>query len=335
MKRLAATLGIALAFALLTTSAILVVHVRNLEHASLGFDPDGIVAFNVTLPRGGGTPEERAERLRAEQERLMDALRQTPGVTDAAFATRLPAGICGDTPIYLEGRPPDAPEQRVCPVWATPDFFSTLRIPLRAGRWLNESDSRQGEALAVVINEAAARAYWPERNPIGASVRLSQPGNEPVEVVGVIGDVRNSGLNRPAAPEVYAPAANVNPMNVVVRSDLPGDQLIAAVRSTIRQADPTLVIENVRTIQDIVVDNLQLERLSSLLMTFFGLAAMLMATLGIYGVVSYFVRQRTVELGTRMALGAVHRDLIALVLGSGLKLALVGVAAGSIALPAR
>ena len=185
-----------------------------------------------------------------------------------------------------------------------------------------------------MINEAAARAYWSGRNPIGASVRLSALDNPRFEVVGVVGDVRNSGLNRQAAPEIYVPAAAlvVNPMNVVVRSSLPADQLIAAVRSTIMQADPTLVMEDVRTIHDIVLNNLQLERLSSLLMTFFGLAALLMATLGIYGVVSYFVRQRTVELGTRMALGASHRDLVALVLGGGLKLSLAGIAVGSIAL---
>ena len=178
-----------------------------------------------------------------------------------------------------------------------------------------------------MINEAAARAYWAGRNPIGASARLSTPENDPFEVVGVVGDVRNSGLNRPA-PEIYLPAAvlGVNPMNVVVRSDLPADQLIAAVRRTIRQADPTLAMENVRTIHDIVLNTLQLERLSSLVMTFFGLAALLMATLGVYGVMSYFVRQRTVELGTRMALGAVNRDLVALVLGGGLKLSLAGVA---------
>ncbi len=326
---------IALAFTLLTTSAILVVHMRNLERVSLGFDSDGLVAFNLTLPRGAGTSEERAEQRRAAQARLMDALRQTPGVTGAAFASRLPAGpFCGDTPIYVEGRPPDALGQRVCPVGATPDFFSTMRIPLRAGRLLNESDSQQRDAPAVMINEAAARAYWPGRNPIGASVRLSTPDNDRFEVVGVVGDVRNSGLNRPAAPEIYVPAAvlGVNPMNVVVRSDLPANQLIGAVRRTVRQADPTLVMENVRTIHDIVLNTLQLERLSSLVMTFFGLAALLMATLGIYGVMSYFVRQRTVELGTRMALGAVNRDLVALVLGGGLKLSLAGVALGSIAL---
>jgi putative ABC transport system permease protein len=326
---------IALAFALLTTSAILVVHMRNLERVSLGFDPDGLVAFNLTLPRGAGTSEERAEQRRAAQTRLMDALRQTPGVTGAAFASQLPAGpFCGGTAIYIEGRPRDALGQRVCPVGATPDFFSTMRIPLRAGRLLNESDSQQRDAPAVVINEAAARAYWPGRDPIGASARLSTPDNDRFEIVGVVGDVRNNGFYRPAAPEIYVPAAvlGVNPMNVVVRSDLPADQLIAAVRRTVRQADPTLVMENVRTIHDIVLNTLQLERLSSLVMTFFGLAALVMATLGIYGVVSYFVRQRTVELGTRMALGAVNRDLVALVVGGGLKLSLAGVAVGSIAL---
>jgi predicted permease len=326
---------VALAFALLTTSAILVVHIRNLERVPLGFDPDGLVAFNLTLPRGAGTPQERAEQRRSEQARLMDALRQTPGVTGVAFASQLPAGpFCGETNIYVEGRPLYALAQRVCPVGATPDFFSTMRIPLRAGRLLNESDSRPRGAPAVVINEAAARAYWSGRDPIGTSVRLSTPENDPVEVVGVVGDVRNSGFYRPAAPEIYAPAAvlGVNPMNVVVRSDVPADQLVAGVRRTVRQANPTLVMEDVRTIHDIVLNTLQLERLSSLVMTLFGLAALVMATLGIYGIVSYFVRQRTVELGTRMALGAVNRDLVALVLGGGLKLALVGVAVGSIAL---
>jgi serine phosphatase RsbU (regulator of sigma subunit) len=208
-----------------------------------------------------------------------------------------------------------------------------MRIPLREGRWLNESDNRP-EPLNVVVNETAARAYWPGRDPIGASGRLSQPDGDRFAIVGVVGDVRNSGLNRPAEPELYLSASvlGVNPMNVVVRSALPTNQLIGAVRHAIRQANPLLPIDNVRTMNDAVRDTLQVERLSSLVMTFFALAAVLMATLGIYGVMSYFVRQRTVELGTRMALGAVNRDLVALVLGGGLKLSLAGVGVGLIAL---
>ena len=177
----------------------------------------------------------------------MEALRQTPGVTGAAFANQLPAPGCGGggTSIYVEGRPQDALGQRVCFILATPEFFATVRIPLRAGRLLSESD-QNADPLAVVINEAAARAYWPGRNPIGASARLSTPDGDRLDVVGVVGDVRNSGRNKPAAPEIYLPAAvlGVNPMNVVVRSDLPADRVIAEARRAIQQTDPTLVMED-------------------------------------------------------------------------------------------
>ncbi len=135
---------IALAFTLLTTSAILVVHLRNLERVSLGFDPDGLVAFDLTLPRGAGTPEERcrATACRAgavDGRAAADARRDGRRVREPAAA----GPFCGGTPIYVEGRPPDAAGQRVCLVGATPDFFSTMRIPLRAGRLLNESDSQR------------------------------------------------------------------------------------------------------------------------------------------------------------------------------------------------
>jgi predicted permease len=327
---------IALAFTLLAMSAILVVHLRNLGRVPLGYDPDGLVTFQLTLPQSvaspSATPPERRDARRVEQNRLMAALRATPGVTGAAFASQLPT-FGGGTVVFAEGRPSDAPGQRVLLVQTTPDYLSTMRIPLRAGRWLNESDN-QPELLNVVVNEAAARAYWPGRNPIGASGRLYQADGDRFSIVGVVGDVRNSGLNRPPSPELYISASlqAANPMNVVVRSALPTDQLIGAVRRTIRQANPLLPVADMRTMNDVIRSTLQLERLSSLVMTFFGLAALLMATLGIYGVVSYFVRQRTMELGTRMALGAVNRDIVALVLGGGLKLSLAGVAVGSIAL---
>ena len=336
---------IALAFTLLATSAILVVHLRNLGQVSLGFDPDGVVTFELALPPreiAADTPDAEARRAeqqrlaevrRVDQARLIEALRQTPGVTGAAFANQLSVPGCfgGGTSIYVEDDPVTG--RRVCVVSASPDFVATVGMPLRAGRLLGESD-RSADPLTVVINEAAARAYWPGRNPIGASARLSAPDGDRLEVVGVVGDVRNNGLNRPAVPEIHLPsgALGLNTMNVVVRSALPTGELIGALRRTIRDTNPTVVMGDVRTIDDLVGNALQLERLSSLVMTFFGLAALLMATVGIYGVVSYFVRQRTVELGTRMALGAVNRDLVALVLRDGLKLSLAGVAVGAVAL---
>jgi predicted permease len=327
---------IALAFTLLTVSAILVVHLRNLGRVSLGYEPDGLLTFDLALRQSvGATPLERRDARRLEQNRLMTALRQTPGVTGVTFANQLSfLGCGGATSLSVEGRPPDAAAERACLVVATPDYFPTLRVPLREGRLLNESDNQGDDDLRMMINETAARAFRAGRSPIGTFARFSGPNGSRLEVIGVVGDVRNNGLNKPAEPEIYVLASVMppNPMSVIVRSDLPSDQLIAGVRRAIRQTDPTLAMEHVRTMNDAVGDTLQLERLSSLVMTFFGLAALLMATLGIYGVVSYFVRQRTVELGTRMALGASHRDLVTLVLGGGLKLSLAGVAVGSIAL---
>jgi serine phosphatase RsbU (regulator of sigma subunit) len=215
-----------------------------------------------------------------------------------------------------------------------------MGIPLRAGRFVNAADIPAKDAdghdlpVATVVNETAARALWPNRDPIGELGMLSGANGQPFQVVGIAADVRNNGLNNSTEPEVYVSTAagGTNPMNVVVRSQLPADQLIAAARRAIRQTAPALAMRDVSMMNDVLRDTLQLERLSSVVMTFFGLAALFMATLGIYGVVSYFVRHRTVELGTRMALGAVNRDLLALVLGGGLKLSAGGVALGSLAL---
>jgi serine phosphatase RsbU (regulator of sigma subunit) len=274
----------------------------------------------------------------AEQQRLIDALQRTPGITGVAYANQLPAypGCLGTT-VHVNGRPLDTTGQRVCIVAASTDYLRTMGIPLRAGRFVTASDSEpeiDEDPVNVVVNETAAREYWPNRDPIGESGMLSGAGGEVFQVVGVVGDVRNNGLNAPVEPEVYLSTAamGANPMNVVVRSQLPDDQLVAAARRAIRQADPTLPLRDVAMMNDVLRDTLQLERLSSVVMTFFGLAALFMATLGIYGVVSYFVRQRTVEMGTRMALGAVSRDLLTLVLGGGLKLSAGGVALGSLAL---
>ena len=163
----------------------------------------------------------------------------------------------------MEGRPADAAAERACVVNTAPDFFPTMRIPLREGRLLNEADNlpwrgkddvgdRRDIALPTVINEAAAHAFWADRSPIGAFARFSGSNGSWLEVIGVVGDTRNNGRNRPAMPEIYFPAGamGVNSMNVVVRSELPADQLIAAVRRTIRQADPTLAMGDVRTMND-------------------------------------------------------------------------------------
>jgi len=321
---------IALAFTLLTVSVILVVHLRNLGRVPTGFDPNNLLTFQLSAPgRVAG-----AGALVPFQKRLIEALEAIPGVTNAAVVNQLPLdGCCMGGTVHVEGRPPGDEGRRVSFLFVTPGFLPAMGIPLRAGRFLTEADTSE-DVLYAVVNQAAVRRYWPDRNPVGAMGRLNRPDGNRFQVIGVIGDVRNDGLNTVPEAELYLLAAviPVNPMNLVVRSSLPPDRILSDVRRAVQSIDRTLAIHDERLMTDIVQDSLQLERVSSLVMTFFGLAALLLATLGIYGVVSYGVRQRTVELGTRMALGAVSRDLMRMVVGSGLKMAAIGMVVGALAL---
>ena len=198
---------------------------------------------------------------------MCGAVRAEPGVENAALSTMLPPDWTKyDSRIYLEGEPrPTRSDPARAPRWqmVTPGYFATMGIPLVRGRALTDHDDSTS-ASAIVVSESMARAYWPDQSPLGERIGCACDDTTMMTVVGVVGDVRNNGFYRPAAPAIYVPAAvmGVNPMNVVARSDLPADQLIAAVRRTVRQADSTLVMENVRTIHDIVLNTLQLERLS-------------------------------------------------------------------------
>ena len=321
---------IALAFTLLAASGVLIAHLVNLSRVSPGFDPDHLLTFQLTVV---DPSKETAERLQF-QKRFTSALEAIPGVTSAALTSQTPlAGCCFSTTLYPEGRPAN-PEavQRISFHAISPQYVATLQLPLKRGRFLDERDVRD-DLLAVVINEAAVRAYWPGQNALGAYGHLGSPDGSRVQIVGVVGDVRNDGLGKPTVPEVYLASAfvTVNPMRFIVRSALPPETLIPEVRRAVQTLDPTQPIHHVAMLRDIVHDSMSLERVRSFMMLFFALAALLMATLGIYGVVSYSVRQSTVEIGTRMALGAAGRDLLLMVVTSGLKMAAYGASIGGVA----
>jgi predicted permease len=323
---------IALAFTLLAVSVILVAHLRNLGRVPTGLETDGLLTFELAAP----ARVIASKSLVPFQKRLIEALEAIPGVTSAALVNQLPLdGCCMGGTVHAPGMPPEHESRRVSFMFVTPGFLPTMGVPLRAGRFLTEADTRE-DLLSVVVNQAAVNRYWPNRNPIGASGRLNRADGDPFEVVGVVGDVHNDGLNKAPEAEVYLSATMipVNPMNMIVRSSIPPEQIISDVRRAVQSVDGTLAVHNARTMNDIVRDSLQLERVSSLMMVFFAIAALLLATLGIYGVVSYAARQRIVEMGTRMALGAVGRDLLMLILGGGLKMALVGMALGGLSLVA-
>ena len=321
---------IALAFTLLTVSLVLVQHLRNLSRVPTGFDPDGVLTFELTAP----ARVVASKQLVGFQKRLIEALESIPTVSSAAIVNQLPLdGCCMGGTVHVDGLPSGEEARRVSFLFVTPEFLPAMGIPLRAGRFLTEADTSE-DVLSVVVNQAAVNRYWPGRNPVGVYGRLNRADGNRFQVIGVVGDIRNDGLNKAPEAEVYllATIVPVNPMTIVVRSPLGAEQVISQARLAVRSVDPTIVIHDARMMIDIVRDSLQLERVSSFVMVFFALAALLMAMLGVYGVVSYAVRQRTVEMGTRMALGAVSGDLVALVIGGGLRMTAMGVAIGAVAL---
>jgi len=321
---------IALAFTLLAMSGVLIDHLRELSRIHPGFDPDHLLTFELTI---GDAAHSNADKLRPVQKRLIEALEAIPSVTGVALANQLPLnGCCFSTTIYAEGHEANLRGvERTSFVAASPGYVSTMRIPLRSGRFLNDGDVSD-DRLFAVINQAAARRDWPNQNPVGAYGHLSSPNGSRFQVVGVVGDVKNDGLGGATVPEVYLPSGDVavNPMLFVVRSALPVEKLIPEVRRAVQNVDPSQPIRDLKTMNEIATASLSVERVGSFMTTFFALAALLMTALGVYGVVSYSVRQRTVEIGTRMALGAGGRDVLSLVVGGGLKMAVYGVAFGGL-----
>ena len=324
---------IALAFTLLAASAILVAHLFGLSRVSPGFDPEHVLTFELTAPDTSTEVPARAQF----QQRFISALEGVAGVSSAALVNSVPmTGCCFSSTVYPEGATErlDA-VQRVSLRIVSPGYFATLQIPLRGGRLLDERDIRE-DALTMVINEAAARTYWPGQNAVGVYGRLGDPKGDRFQVVGVVGDVRNDGLGKPVVPEVHLSSAliGINPMHFIVRSALPPETLVPEVRRAIQTVEPEQAIHDVVMMRDIVRDSLSLARVSSVMLLFFALAALLMAALATYGVVSYAVRQATVEIGTRMALGATGRDLLLMVVGGGLKMAAYGALIGAVGIAA-
>jgi len=321
---------IALAFTLLAISGILIERLRDLSRIRPGFDPDHLLTFQLTI---GDAAHSDAEKLWPQQKRLIEALEAIPGVTGVALANQLPLnGCCFSTTIYAEGHEANLRAvERTSYVVSSPGYLSAMRIPLRSGRVLTERDG-SSDRLYVDINQAAAKRDWPNQDPVGAYGHFNSPNGDRFQVVGVVGDVKNSGLGSPTVPEIYLPGAGVavNPMFFVVRSPLPVESLIPKVRRAVLRVDPSQPIHDLKTMNEIATASLSLERVGSFMTAFFALAALLMTALGIYGIVSYSVRQRTVEIGTRMALGAVSRDVLSLVVGGGLRMAVYGLAFGGV-----
>ncbi len=323
---------IALAFTLLAVSALFLAQLRKLNQTSPGFDPNHLLTFQLRTTDPRYTDTQR--KAISYQNQLVASVQTAPGILDAALVSHVPlAGCCYTTLIYPEGRtmPPHTNLDISFQV-VSPNYFHLMGIPLTAGRYLTASDTGNSPG-SIVINEAAAKHFWNRPDATSAFGRVDEPDLQRSRVVGVVADVKNGTLNNGTMPEMYVSStlAPMDWMSMVVRSNLPKMALVPVVRAAIHRINPTQPIYDIRTVNEIAQDSLTLERATSLLTAFFACAALLLTALGVYGVVAYSVRQRTVEFGTRMALGAVSRDLLKLVLGNGLKMAMGGLLLGGLA----
>lgn len=320
----------ALAVILLVGAALLTRSFLLLKQVDPGFNAQNVLSVEVALPRAR-YPEEH--RVVAFFSSVIDRIRALPGVEATSATTRLPLLRRGwSSDFSVEGRPPDAFGIDVLHSEVGPDYFETLRVPILKGRFFGEGDVASSPAV-VLINEALARQYFVGEDPLGRKLCFDRnPDARSVwrTIVGVVGDVRQTGLRAEPRPEIFAPFAQdfSSRMTVVVRTAAEPRSYVGAVRAQVQVLDRDLAIFSIRTLDDVRFEVLAQERFLLTLLAVFAAVAMLLATVGVYGVVSHTARRRTREIGIRMALGARAADVIRVVVGQGLGLALLGLAAG-------
>ena len=296
-----------------------------LLHVDKGFDVDRVMTVSLNFP-SNSYPDlaKRSEFLR----QAIDRVRSLPGVTAAGVSSRLPlSGEGGNNLILLEGVEGPILERPLADYRSVnADYFRVMGIPLRQGRIFDDADRKRGEAL---VSELTAQRFWPGQNPIGKRFKIGDPNNPLIDVIGVVGDVRK-GLQKPPGPTVYIPywRRGREDMALVVRTAIDPAAIATAVRREIQKLDAALPVPQFQTMQQMVSQSVAERRFQLTLVLLFAGVALALASLGIYGVVSYSVAQRRGEMGIRMALGATPSDLRALVLRQGLAPVLAGLACG-------
>ncbi len=321
---------VALSLILLAGAGLLLTSLKALERVETGFEPGNLLSAAISLPKTVyGKDAEQAAFYAA----LDDRLRSVPGVTSAAVADSLPFDNRGGSASFrIQGRPnaPNDPGPHGNIRAITPDYFAALRIPLMLGRTFTPQD-REKSQLVAVIDEPLARQYWPGQSPIGQHITLGDEKGPWIEIVGVVGHAKASSLESDTNEGFYYLPMAQSPVlssSIVLRSSRSADDLASDVAAAVRGVDASIPIYDVKTMEQRVNESLLGRKFVVVLLTTFAGLALLLAALGLYGVISYSVRLRTRELGVRMALGAQRSQVLRLVLLQGAQLAAFGVAIG-------
>jgi putative ABC transport system permease protein len=331
---------VALATAVLVGTVLVIETFRNIENVELGFNPRNVLTAWVLVSPG---KYPKPSLWTSFYERAMEKLKSLPGVTSAGAVNDLPlSGLRGGGSFDIAGQEVAASsesspiaERRI----VSADYFRTMQIPVLRGRSFTNED-RDGLPCVAMINEAAARRYWPSGDPLGKRISFNQSDQkQPVwrNIVGIVRSIRHDTIESEPRPEIYVPfnqddCGFASPfMIMVVRANNDPRSLIPAVRRVISSVDPDQALFAARRMEEIYADALAEKRLNVILFSAFGLLALTLSVLGVYSVTAYSVRQRTREIGIRMALGASRNDVLRMVLRKGLAVALIGVGSGVLA----
>jgi len=329
LRRYLVVAEIALALVLLIGAGLLINSFKRLLDVDPGFNPQNVLTMQLYLP---GSQEGVDQQKKAFLSQALERIRTIPGVESAGLANCLPITGGPNTDFEIIGRPvPDVGDQPSADIRIIDtDYFRALEIPLRQGRWFTERDTARAPQV-MVINETMARRFWPGEDALGKRVTMKDWGDPLTgEIVGVVGDVKANGLDTETGSMIYWPHTQFPTgfNRVVIRTTSDPSNLIAAVKHQVWSVNKNQPIADIKSMEQVLAASVARRRFNMALLGGFAVIALLLASVGIYGVMSYTVTQRYREIGIRMALGAARRDIIRMVMKQGVSLALLGIGAG-------